>query len=253
MYLWKMVILLLPCFIIAQVNTEKLRTDEKEGFSGKVSLGYGMAMGNSEYLSFTPAGRLDYTTKKYTGFIAGSYNRKQSELKKGEEYLLAHKGFAHVRSARKFMPFLSWEVFGQWEFNEFISLERRLLGGTGARMNLLSALSVSSVRCILGVGAMYEHEVYNVENDKALWRSTNYLTFSRDFSKHGSVHTTCYYQVAVTNPRDYRILSDGGIRFKLASWLVFGTTAGVRFDNDPAAGVAKKYDFEMNNSLAVEF
>ena len=237
---WKATILLIPCLTLAQVNTEKLRADEKEGFSGRVSIGYGMAMGNSEYLSFTPAARIDYNTKTYTSFIAASYNRKQSELKKGKEFLLAHKGFAHVRGARKFTPFFSWELFGQWEFNEFISLERRLLGGTGARMDLLSAFSAPSLRLILGAGGMYEYEIYTSENDKALWRSTNYLTFSWNFSKQGSVYTTCYYQFAVTDPADFRILSDSGLKLKLAAWLVFGTSAGLRFDNDPVAGVKKK-------------
>ncbi|MBN1757551.1 MAG: DUF481 domain-containing protein [Chitinispirillaceae bacterium] len=246
-------ILLIPCLTTAQVNTENLRADEKEGFSGNVSLRYGMAMGNSEYLSFTPAARIDYNTIRYNSFIAASYNRKQSELKKGREYLLAHKGFAHVRSARRFNSFLSWEVFGQWEFNEFISLERRLLGGTGARMNLLSRLFVPSIRLILGMGGMFEHEVYTAEDAKALWRSTNYITFNWNFSKQGSLHTTAYYQVAVAEPHDFRILSDSGLKFRLASWLVFGTSAGLRFDNDPIAGVVKKYDLELNNDLTVEF
>lgn len=245
--------LLLPCLVIAQVNTEKLRVEAKEGFSGNLSLGYGMAMGNSEYLSFTPAARIDYNTTRYSSFIAASYNRKQSALKKDRASLLVHKGFAHVRTARNFSSFFSWELFGQWEFNAFINLERRLLGGTGARMNLLSSFPGVPVRLLLGMGGMYEQEVYDTEADKALVRSTNYITFSWNFSRQGSLHTTAYYQVAVTNPGDFRILSDSGLRLKLAAWLVFGTSVGIRYDNDPIAGVAKKYDLEMNNDLTIEF
>lgn len=248
--MWKFLILLIPCLAIAQVNTEKLRTEEKEGFSGNVSLGYGMAMGNSEYLSFTPAARIDYNTKNYTNFIAASYNRKQSQLKNGKEFLLAHKGFTHIRSCRKIIPFFSWEVFGQWEFNEFINLERRLLGGTGARMNVLSS---TSTKLIVGTGGMFEHEVYNAEDDKSLWRSTNYVRFTWQFTEHGSFQTTGYYQVAVKEPKDYRIISDSGLQLKLSSWLIFGTFAELRFDNDPSVGVEKKYDLELNNNLTVEF
>lgn len=250
---WKYLLFLIPCLAIAQVNTEKLRADNKEGFSGNISFGYGMAKGNSEYLSFTPAARFDYNTTNYLSFIAASYNRKQSDVKKGKEYLLAHKGFAHVRSARKIIPFMAWEAFGQWEFNEFINLERRLLGGTGARMNLLSSLDSIKLRLILGVGGMFENEVYDVEGDKSLWRSTNYLTFTWKFSEHGSFQTTGYFQIAIGAPDDFRVISDTGLKFTVASRLAFGTSATVRFDNDPASGVDKKYDLEVNNDLIVEF
>ncbi len=253
MNIWKAIIFLIPCLTLAQVNTENLRADEKKGFSGKLSLGYGMAMGNSEYLSFTPAARIDFNTTWYSSFIAASYNRKQRALKKDRASLLAHKGFAHVRTARIFNSLFSWELFGQWEFNAFISLERRLLGGTGARMNLLHSFPDAPVRLLLGMGGMYEQEVYTTEADKALVRSTNYITFSWNFSRQGSLHTTAYYQVAVTQPGDFRILSDSGLRLKLAAWLVFGTSVGIRYDNDPIAGVAKKYDLEMNNDLTVAF
>lgn len=245
--------MLIPCLAIAQVNTEKLRTENKEGFSGNVSLGYGMAMGNSEYLSFTPSTRIDYTTEKYTSFIAASYNRKQSELKKGSEFLMAHKGFAHVRSARKITPLLSWEVFGQWEFNEFINLERRILGGTGARINLLHSLGTPSLRLFLGAGGMYEHEKYSADDEKALLRSTNYVSFMWRFSELGLFQTTGYYQVAVKETENFRIISDSALKFKLASWMVFGISVSLRFDNVPATGVEKKYDLELNNDLTVEF
>jgi len=250
---WKCLLLLLPCLAVAQVNTEKIRSDEKQGFSGSVSLGYSMAMGNSEYLSFTPSTRIDYNTEKYINFIAASYNRKQTELKKGKEFLMAHKGFAHIRSARILNEFLSWEVFGQWEFNEFINLERRLLGGSGARFNLLHSISDQSIKLFLGTGGMYEHEVYSVENDKSLWRSTNYVSFKWKFTKQGSVQTTGYYQVSVVKPDDYRVISDNALKLKMAEWLTFGTSVSLRYDNDPAIGVKKKYDLELNNNFTAGF
>lgn len=253
MKLWIYIFLFIPSITLSQINTEKLRIDEKLGFSGNLSIGYGMAMGNSEYLSFTPAIRIDYNTKKYINFIAATYNRKQSELKLDKVYLLAHKGFAHIRSARLINQFFSWEVFGQWEFNEFINLESRLLSGTGVRMNLLP-VDISSVQLIMGIGGMFEHESYNnEEKDKGLFRSTNYLKFTWAFAEYGAFHSTTYYQFAVEEPKDFRIISDTGLKFKIVARLLFGIAATIRFDNDPSWGVPKKYDLELNNNLTMEF
>jgi len=253
MKIWKFLLVLVPCVLFAQVNTEKLRNDKKKGFSGNVSLGYGMVMGNSEYLNFTPNLRLDYNTENFINFISASYNRKQSELDKDKENLLEHKGFAHIRSARVINPFLSWEEFGQWEFNEFINLKSRLLAGTGARMDLLNSREDLPVSLILGVGGMYEDEDYDQGSDKELLRSTNYLTFIWNISEKALIQTTNYYQFAVIEPEDYRIISESALKFNVSSWLIFGTTVSLRYDNDPTEGVKKKYDVELNNNLTVSF
>jgi hypothetical protein len=253
MKFWKCLLILIPCLLSAQINTEKLRNDKEKGFSGNVSLGYGMVMGNTEYLNFIPTIRLDYNTDNYINFISASYNRKQSKLNKDKKNLLEHKGFAHIRSARIITPFLSWEEFGQWEFNEFINLKNRLLIGTGARMDLLSSKGNLPVSLILGVGGMYEEEDYNQGNDKKLLRSTNYLTFIWNISGSVLVQTTSYYQFAVEELEDYRIISESGLKFDLSSWLIFGTNVALRYDNDPTEGVKKKYDMELNNNLTVSF
>lgn len=253
MKFWKCMFILIPCMLFAQVNTEKLRDDKKKGFSGNVSLGYSMVMGNSEYLNFIPTLRLDYNTENYINFISASYNRKQSELDKDKKNLLEHKGFAHIRSARIINPFLSWEEFGQWEFNEFINLKNRLLLGTGARLNLLNSREDLPVSLILGIGGMYEDEDYDLGNDKELFRSTNYLTFIWNITKNARIQTTNYYQFAIEEPEDFRIISESSLKFNLSSWLIFGTSAALRYDNDPTEGVKKKYDVELNNSLTIAF
>lgn len=249
---WQSLLILIPSLLLAQVNTVKMRNDEKKGLSGNISVGYNMAMGNSEFLNFSPSVRIDYNTENYTNFITASYNRKQSKLDKNEDNLLAHKGFTHIRSVRSYSNLYSWELFGQWEFNEFINLENRLLVGTGARLDLTSDI-FSTFDISLGIGGMYEIEEYIADKDKELWRSTNYLKIDWGLSDYASINLTSYFQFALSEPKDYRVLSEGELKINLSSCIIFGTSVNLRYDNDPSFDVKKKYDVELGNNFTIAF
>ena len=248
---YKLLFFLFPYLVVAQVNTEKFRLDNnKKGFSGNITFGLNVTAGNSEYVNFEPSLRLNYNTTNFTNFIISSYNRKQSNVKTDKEYLLVHKGFTHIRSTRLLNMYVSIEVFGQFEFNDFIRLEQRFLTGTGVRLESLQSLK--KIELIFGIGGMIEKEIYDI-CETSLFRSTNYLTFTWKFTNYGLLTSTTYFQIVPYILKDFRIISENTLMIKLTSWLTLGIDIKLRYDNDQIVGVKKKYDFELSNNLTIVF
>src|SRR5690606_37656057 len=120
--------------------------------------------------------RIDYAGSSYDFFLVGNY-----EFEEANEAKVVNKGFAHLRNILSLSPIFALEFFLQKEFNQFILLEDRNIGGAGLRMDLINLFSDSSdaVEFFIGTGLMFENEKYNipVSPETNLIRSTNYLTF----------------------------------------------------------------------------
>ena len=245
-------IFLLSCMISAnssaQVNTEAMRKSElKQGFTSTNSFNIQMTKGNSDYVIYKGQIRFDYIKGKYHSFTISNIKQGEKENKK-----FINKGFIHLRCVRSFNKTISAEIFGQIEYDDFIKLKGRKLGGAGLR--LLGMQKPGIITIHVGVGAMKEIEKYTVtsEGEKDLVRSTNYLTANLSLNKIVDLFATGYYQVDVQSFSDYRILFDGGFSIKAFKNLIFTTNIAYRFDNEPLPGI-KTYDINLLNGISLRF
>lgn len=245
-------ILAVPEVTLAQVNTEKLRrSDSTTGFFFQAGTSLGLVRGNSEYVSANVDARVDFAREGNDNFLVGNYRFKESS--KGK---IANKGFLHARSMWETSEFLTLEGFFQVEFNEFLSLNNRNLLGGGVRMHavdLRGKHDASILDIYLGIGGMFEHELYvvsaaNVRRDA--FRSTNYLTISWHPRDAISLSVITYLQPSLRNFDDVRMTTDAAMEFKIFEQLFFNVRLSYRYHSRPMTNV-EKYDLELSNGLRI--
>jgi len=234
--------------LFAQVNTEAMRKSElKQGFTSTNSFNIQLTKGNSDYVIYKGQIRFDYIKGKYHSFVISNLKRGEQKNKK-----FINKGFTHLRGVRYFNKKVAAEIFGQIEYDDFIKLKRRKLGGAGLRMLLPQKSDAITIH--IGAGVMNETETYTLatEGKKDLIRSTNYLTANFSLNKIVDFFATAYYQVDVQSTSDYRILFDGGLSIKLFNNFILTTNVAYRYDNQPLPGI-KTYDVNLLNGISVRF
>ena len=249
------IIVLITGLTQAQINTEKLRSKTTEnGFNGNAGVEFGLNKGNSNYLSVNGNLRLDYLINRLDFFLVSNY-----EYKEGNGQKIIYQGFTHLRcviplSGRTFLEF-----FTQKEFNDFILLNDRNLIGSGLRFNILNPVSnteiSSGIKIYLGIGAMFENEVYNTQPlgiKKNLIRSTNYLDFYWQADSLMKFSFVNYFQPYVLSIKNFRWLADTNLKFHISKNFSFITHFTLRYDNQPVANL-KKYDLELTNGISVQF
>jgi hypothetical protein len=243
---------LLTHTLSAQVNTEQLRrSDSTTGVFFQAGTSLGLARGNSEYVSMDGDARIDLVREGNNHFIVGSYRFKESQ-----EGKISNKGFLHVRSMWKTGDVITLEGFGQVEFNEFLSLNNRNLLGCGVRMHAIkwkNAAGMAVLNMYLGVGGMFEHELYIISNGSVRndgFRSTNYLTISWRPQDGTSASIIAYLQPLLNDLDDVRMTTDASVEFRLFAHLFFNISVSYRYHSRPMIDV-ERYDLELTNGIRV--
>ena len=255
LFLFILIFILISKISFAQVNTEKLRKNSLEqGFSGDAGFEFGLNAGNSNYLSFDGNLRMDYLINKLDFFLVSDY-----EYKKGNRQKILDQGFTHLRCDITLSQKTFLEFFTQKEFNDFISLKDRNLLGSGLRFYILTLNSKvnknSRLSIFLGIGAMYENEVYNAQPQqitKNLIRSTNYLDFYWQPDSLINFSLVNYFQPYVSSVKNFRWLADAKLQFSISQYFAFTTHFILRYDNRPVIKI-KKYDLALTNGITVSF
>lgn len=239
--------------LISQVNTEAIRASKsEEGFRSRVDLLFGLNSGNSEFVSGEAKLRLDYLDSNYRTFVAG-----EIAYKEGNQEVISNKGFLHGRFIYPINRTFEPEVFFQKEYNDFVLLSDRNLGGAGMRFTLSNTDFVADTSAefdlYLGIGAMYEME--EIKSDPVvtteILRSTNYLTITWKPTENFLLNSVTYFQVDVNRFNDHRILNDTKLQFRITEAVSFVFNMSYRFDKEPPPGI-REYDLELKNGISVE-
>lgn len=256
-YITSILLLILSTSGFGQVNTEKFRKfSEKDGFLFNVGFRFGYSNGNSDYISSDGTFRLDYNGQKNSAFLVASYDYKESEVSK-----IANKGFIHLRGIHSLNKTFATEVFLQQEFNEFLHLEDRKLGGASLRtkiMDFKSKDTLSGFGSNLGLGLFYEHEVFDVSTDEVLFHEINtfrvssYITFDWNISSRINCWAVAYYQPKFKKIADFRGVMETGMQIWVIGKLYFTIDLSYRYNNQPVGDV-KRYDTVIKNGLRYSF
>ena len=258
----------------AQVNIEKLRTDSGEdGVSGAFSLSTAFSQGNIDFADFSMGSFVGKKQGKSTTFLIGNgrfaAKRTQGDYLEApdvglwdDEAHFSYNALVHLRSSYELGAKLSVEAYSQYEFNEFLLLDRRILGGIGLRY---TAYASKRVGLWLGSSAMLEGERLNAEAiadteevDQQHWRWSSYGTAKVALNDANDWLSTVYYQPRFDDFSDYRLMGETGLEFAMSERFSFSVNARLRQDSKPpqtpdGAASVLPTDISVNNAIAVKW
>jgi len=252
----RILVILIGCAVAgqAQVNTERMRRiGTTEGWSNELGLAMSVFGGNSRLLLLNGSYRLDWVGKQVYCFVVGNYVRGMS----GGDVVL-NKGFAHARLQRSLSNRWKAEVFAQKEFNDFIQLSDRQLGGGGLRFECFgrdtNIVHERPVDVTLGSGLMYETEKFSesTKQETRFVRSTNYLSIRLKRNKQTFLSAVGYFQTAVDRLAQFRILFETTAGFSISQSVIVTASMNYRYDRQPAQGV-KRHDYSLSNGVTISF
>ena len=266
----------------AQVNTEKTRVGADEpGWGGTFDLNAALQRGNTEREVLGTGIRLQYAwpplpegTSDEAEASEGSEDAQveaqaEAAAPSNVVFLTSNYSFtrlndnrfvnnalSHLRFIRRHSPRVSFEAFGQHQFNEFIRLEQRILLGGGGRFALLQA---NRTEVFLGAGYMMERETLELPaalpdpGQSEHHRSTNYVTvrYNSEDERLRLVQTV-YAQARLDRLQDLRLLSETSFEIQLVRRLALAINLNVTHDSEPPTGV-KETDVVLSNSLRYSF
>ena len=251
--------LLSPFTSHAQVNIENQRSGKK-GFLTTVTVGSQLKKGNSDVFDLKSSLRLDHNTQHNHFFILTDYEYGQSN---GEDY----KGskFYHVRNTYRFLRGLEGvlhksnlgvEGFTQYQSNVFSDLELRQLLGFGLRYEEVDERGVKvSARDVyaFGLAGMLEYEsLISGEEGGISLRMTSYISFRKTTEGKNAFFLVAYFQPKVLNLKDFRVLSECGVEFKLSRNAFIRNALRFNYDSRPPTEI-EKYDLSNLVSLKLDW
>jgi len=241
--------LTLPVSARAQVNTEPFRKRIKaKGYSFFLQGSFDGHTGNTQGATADGLIGAGVAGGRHLAFAFASI-----DYSKINEVVGVEKSFAHARYDYEITRAVSWEFFVQAQSDLFQLIKIRDLVGTGPRFTLYDD---GRFGLFLGVGAMWERDVYEVAlggPDARLQTATRanvYLSAHATLTDGIDAVTTTYVQPRSTDPSDIRVLSESGFVFKISTWLSTGVSFVAHYDSNPAPTVLPT-DTELKNSLTL--
>lgn len=214
----------------AQVNIEDTRGEAKQGFTGRVDLGFERLSGNNDTLSYFLKSRTDYV-RSYNHFflvLEGTRGESRDELFKDQ-------AFAHLRWTSMWGGWVGTDLFVQSQYDSFKDLVLRQL--EGGYIRFVSPLFDGQVA--LGLGAMSDYEKLKDGGGEGFTaRYTSYASLSEALmDKKVKISLTGYYQPKVGLLSDYRIIAIGQLEVSVIGKLSLVPTFSYSYDSRPPTDI----------------
>ena len=237
---------------VAQVNTEWMRDENVEKtFTNKLKLDFGYETSQDEIFDLFLTGSSNfYLQNNLHAFLIMNYQNGFISNNDQKDIIL-NRGFGHLRFTKKIISNLDIELFFQAGFNDFILIKDRKLFGSGLRKKIVQKETINS---FLGIGFMQEREVYDLKqnSEELLLRHTSYSTILYQMSDDIYFNNILYFQPSIRNIKDFRLLIDNEIQFKINDTFGLSININYRYDNEPHGNSKKSY-FQINNGLEFDF
>jgi hypothetical protein len=257
---------------LATVNIEKYRLAlAEDGAAGGVTLSIGSKTGNVDTFETSLSGTAGFRHGPHLllGVVAGTYTAKRTgddRMEDPDGTLLdsdaryANKLLGALRYNRELSERLAGELFTQLQYDEFLRMDLRSLGGLGLRLGVVEG-ETGSVH--IGTGYMLELERQDpelvAEDPSTLaHRWTSYVCFSVEPVEGLTLSSTAYAQPRITDFSDYRLLDESALTVALGEHFSLGIAFTLRHDSDPALLVEGepplvRTDTELTNKLTIDF
>lgn len=236
----------------AIVNVEQAIIGQPdEGVQTTLSLLANGASGNTENSSASAEMLSLWQHQEHTEFLQVQYAHGKSR-----GIVDTNRAFAHVRHRTSISPGWAVEGFLQTGRDTFARLAQRFLFGGGIRKVLFEQNGKAAG--YLGFGAFREHETLNSlsgttdSGSTQVWRASTYLVLKYQVNEQVRLFNTTYYQPAMSETRDNRILDQAAILVKMGENLDMKLSLDFSFDSRPPQGVRKK-DIFYSTGLELSF
>lgn len=236
--------------VAGQVNTETFRIGEPEpGFRGALQGDLSLTKGNVDLVQAGADATGYYHAGIHTPLLAAQAGYGEQG---GERFV--ERAFTHGRWTAMWWPRLGTELFGQLQFDAFVRLKFRALGGAGLRA---IAVSEDWIEVAVGAGYMLEREVLNIAagnrhpRTTVFHRGTSYATVKVALADHLTLTNVAYVQPRFVDPSDLRVLDDLQLAVKVTELLSLTNTLSYRLDTRPPDGIAR-FDVSLRLGLRLE-
>ena len=251
MKIYQIIFCFIFSIILCQVNTENMRSDDLNlGFINQLDFDYNYEGTDDVVTEYAVGYRLDYIKNqrvKYFGVI--NFEQGYEKEKDQDIDIFSNKGFIHLRNTSEFVKNYSYELFTQYEFNDFLLLDERFLIGTGLRLTKNGKMTKN----YYSMGIMYESESYSTDDENvSLVRSTNYINNTIFLNDNITFKNVIYFQFSIDNVDDFRILYDASIDFDVNDFVSISMKLNHRYDNDPINGLSQYYT-QISNGISIHF
>lgn len=155
--------------------------------------------------------------------------------------------FAHFRHRTEIGPDWGVEGFTQISRDPFARLTQRTLLGGGVRWILFEENKKSAA--YFGLGAFNEKEIRTEvlgttdRTDTELWRANSYLILKYQLNGQIRFVNNTYYQPALEDIRNFRLLEQGSMLIKLDDHLDLKLSVEISFDSIPPQTVQARDTF----------
>lgn len=242
--------LCLPLSAFGQVNTERMRALDVEGWRTTLGGDVAVQSGNVDLFEIGVNARIDYRHARHYAFSTG-------ELRYGtkDDAPFRDRTFGHLRYNHRLVPSLTAEAFAQLERDGFARLQLRTLVGAGLRVQYLDT---EKIRIFQGTTPMYEHE--NLEADglathaatTSTVRWSNYLNVRLRFTDTTHLITTVYVQPRLDAFADVRVLQQTTLGVDVTEHVRLTAELNLNYDSRPPTEV-EDLDLSLRNGLRMSF
>lgn len=243
-------LLLLPSAVRGQVNTERMRALEVEGFRTTLGTDVAVESGHTELFEIGARVRFDFRREPHYTFATGQLRYGTQD---GDPF--RDRVFGHVRYNYRLLPWLVTETFTQLQRDRFARLQLRVLAGGGVRIRYFNR---DAVKLFQGTTPMYEYEnLDRVPLDRhpatvSTARWSNYVNLRLRLSEETRFTATVYVQPRVDEWSDVRVLNQAALTVHLTEAVHLTTEFRLNYDSRPPAEV-ESLDLALQNGIEVSF
>jgi len=237
-----LLVFLIPHLAKAQIiNIEDKRITAKDSthWLGSVNLGFNLYENNGRVFTLKGGMIIEYNKGNNLWLAINQFN-----IVKAGSSNFVNDGFQHIRYNLQIRPRLTYEAFGQAQYNERIRIKFRSLLGTGLRFQLLKDEAF-----YLGLSYMYEYEEESKSNIiRRGQRMSSYLSFRYSPSKTFSISNTSYFQPLFNDWKDLRLSSQTNLIIRVTNRLSFTTSFSITYDTRVPEDVSNTI-YRFNNGI----
>ena len=243
---------------ILKAHRGHINSDSSDYYLGNFGLNFNLnnrsasAEENIVFRGLTASADLAYVGKKHAYVLLNKINYFKST---GGP--LVSNGYAHFRTNLLRKKKISYELYGQIQYDNGRNMKQRILSGGGIRLELLES---RKGRLIFGLGAMYEHEKWlTLDTEdlilKDIPKFSSYLGGNVKITENVDLRLIFYYQSGYDRDSKVirnRINGDFEMSIEIIGRLDFILSFIIQYEDRPIIPI-NNYVYSLSNGLKWNF
>ncbi len=231
------------------LNVERVRGETDEtGWNGDLGFDFSVNRYKDRVVKLANSANASYNTENHTYLFLTNL-----ELVNVDGSSLISSGYFHLRSTLLRNRTVSPEMFLQYQYNNNLGLNNRVLAGTGIRIQLISARQFSGH---FQTGLMYEYEDWDVTDldpvETRYLKSTSSISFIGDINEQTSLLLTGYYQARPDRFFTPRAILESQLRVRMGRYVSLAVSFTMQHDANPISDIPS-LTYELKNGVLISF